>query len=145
MQKRLPELLTNREPVGFYEAVWHGRNPTHMIMIKLPIYTGLRNAELARVSRQDADLDHCQLRVVQGESRDRKTGLSASVSASYHHFSDPQSDHQPKLVSERVGAFFELNRRASQRTSQKLNPKNADQLLTAAGSVDPRIFVTASA
>jgi integrase/recombinase XerD len=35
MQKRLPELLTDHELVGFYEAVWHARNPTHMIMIKL--------------------------------------------------------------------------------------------------------------
>jgi integrase len=77
-----------------------------MVMIKLPIYTGLRNAELARVRRQDADLDHCQLRVVQGKSRDRKTSLSAPVSASDHHFSDPQRDHQPKLISERVGAFL---------------------------------------
>jgi integrase/recombinase XerD len=35
VQKRLPELLTDHELVGFYEAVWHARNPTHMIMIKL--------------------------------------------------------------------------------------------------------------
>jgi hypothetical protein len=81
MQKRLPELLTNHELVGFYETVWHACNPTHMVMIKLPIYTGSRNAKLARVRRQDAYLDHCQLCVVQGKSRDRKTGLSASVSA----------------------------------------------------------------
>jgi integrase/recombinase XerD len=68
VQKRLPELLTDHELVGFYEAVWHARNPTHMIMIKLLIYTGLRNAELARVRLQDVDLDHCQLHVVQGKS-----------------------------------------------------------------------------
>jgi integrase len=58
VQKRLPELLTDHELVGFYEAVWHARNPTHMIMIKLLIFTGLRNAELARVRLQDVDLDH---------------------------------------------------------------------------------------
>jgi hypothetical protein len=41
--KRLPELLTDHQLVGFYEAVWHARNPTHtiMIIIKLPIYTGV--------------------------------------------------------------------------------------------------------
>jgi integrase/recombinase XerD len=63
MQKRLPELLTDQELVGFYQAVWHARNPTHMIMIKLLVFTGLRNAELACVRLQDVDLDNCQLHV----------------------------------------------------------------------------------
>jgi integrase/recombinase XerD len=67
VEKRLPELLTNHELVAFYEAVWHARNPTHMVMIKLLIFTGLRNAELAGVRLQDVDLDHCQVRVVQGK------------------------------------------------------------------------------
>src|SRR4029077_6401767 len=40
------ERLTTED---LYEAVWHARNPTHMIMIKLLIFMGLRNAELARV------------------------------------------------------------------------------------------------
>ena len=78
MQKRLPELLTDHELVGFYEAVWHARNPTHMIMIKLLIYTGLRNAELARVRLQDVDLDHCQLHVVQGKSSKDRSVLFPS-------------------------------------------------------------------
>ncbi len=47
--KRLPHLLTDRELVAFYEAVWQARNPTHMVMIKVLIFTGLRNAELARI------------------------------------------------------------------------------------------------
>jgi integrase/recombinase XerD len=47
--KRLPHLLTDRELVAFYEAVWQARNPQHMVMIKVLIFTGLRNAELARV------------------------------------------------------------------------------------------------
>jgi integrase/recombinase XerD len=64
VQKRLPELITDHELVGFYEAVWPARNPTR-IMIKLLISTGLRSAELARVRPQDVDLDHCQLHVVQ--------------------------------------------------------------------------------
>ena len=45
VQKRLPELLTDHELVNFYEAVWQARNKTHMIMIKLLIFTGLRNAD----------------------------------------------------------------------------------------------------
>src|SRR6266852_2024131 len=38
-----------------------------MVMIKLLIFTGLRNAELAGIRLQDVDLDHCQVRVVQGK------------------------------------------------------------------------------
>jgi integrase len=50
--KRLPHLLTDRELVAFYEAVWQARHPTHMVMIKMLIFTGLRNSELARVRLQ---------------------------------------------------------------------------------------------
>jgi integrase/recombinase XerD len=65
--KRLPQLLTDRELVAFYEAVWQARDPKHMVMIKVLIFTGLRNTELARVRLQDVDLDHCQIRVAQGK------------------------------------------------------------------------------
>ena len=44
-------------------------NPQHMVMIKLLLFTGLRNAELVHVRLQDMDLDHCQIRVVQGKGR----------------------------------------------------------------------------
>jgi integrase/recombinase XerD len=70
--KRLPQLLTDRELVAFYEAVWQARHPKHMIMIKVLIFTGLRNAELARIRLQDVDLDQCHIHVVQGKGgRDR--------------------------------------------------------------------------
>ena len=44
---------------AFYEAVWQARNPQHMVLIKLLLFTGLRNIELAHVRRQDVELDHC--------------------------------------------------------------------------------------
>jgi integrase/recombinase XerD len=69
VEKRLPELLTDTELVAFYEAVWQARHPQHMVMIKLLLFTGLRNAELAHVRLQDVDLDYCQIRVVQGKGR----------------------------------------------------------------------------
>jgi integrase/recombinase XerD len=70
--KRLPHLLTDRELVAFYEAVWQARHPTHMVMIKVLIFTGLRNAELARIRLQDVDLEQCHIHVVHGKgSRDR--------------------------------------------------------------------------
>jgi integrase/recombinase XerD len=48
-------------------------------MIKLLIFTGLRNAELARVRLEDLDVDRCQISVVQGKaSKDRKVLFPSS-------------------------------------------------------------------
>jgi integrase len=63
--KRRPQLLTDRELVAFDEAVWQARHPTHMVMIKMPIVSGLRNIELARIRLRDVDLDQCHIRAVQ--------------------------------------------------------------------------------
>jgi integrase/recombinase XerD len=68
-EKRLPELLTDEELVAFYETVWQARNPTHLVMIKLLIFTGVRNAELTGVRLQDVDLNNCQMRIEQGKGR----------------------------------------------------------------------------
>jgi integrase/recombinase XerD len=68
-EKRLPELLTDEELVSFYEAVWNARNTSHMIMLKLLIFTGLRNAELANLRLKDVDLNNCQVRIEQGKGK----------------------------------------------------------------------------
>ena len=47
LTKRLPELLTDAELVAFYDAVWHAHQLTHVVMLKLLLFTGIRNAELA--------------------------------------------------------------------------------------------------
>jgi integrase/recombinase XerD len=64
---RLPALLTAEELVAFYEAVWQVRHPTHLVMIKLLLFTGVRNAELAQLRLIDVDLAGCRLRVEQGK------------------------------------------------------------------------------
>src|SRR5215471_19889933 len=43
--KRLPELLTDAELVAFYEAIWQARQLTHGVMLKLLLFTGIRNTE----------------------------------------------------------------------------------------------------
>lgn len=65
--KRLPDLLTEEELVAFYERVWQRRNTTHLVMIKLLIFTGIRNAELAGVRLRDIDLNTSQIRIEQGK------------------------------------------------------------------------------
>ena len=47
--KRLPALLTDAELVAFYEAIWQARQLTHVIMLKLLLFTGMRNAELVQL------------------------------------------------------------------------------------------------
>jgi integrase/recombinase XerD len=69
VEKRLPELLTDDELVSFYEAVWHARNSSHLVMIKLLIFTGVRNAELAGVRLKDVDLNGSQLRIEKGKGK----------------------------------------------------------------------------
>ena len=99
VQERLPELLTDHELVGFYEAVWHARNPTHMIMIELLIFTGLRNAELARVRLQDVDLDHCQLHVVQGKSsKDRSVLFPSGFRGELRQYIHRQSERRAEFL-----------------------------------------------
>jgi integrase/recombinase XerD len=70
--KRLPELLTETELVAFYDAVWHARQLTHLVMLKLLLFTGMRNAELVQLRLTDVDLQTCHLRITQGkEHKDR--------------------------------------------------------------------------
>jgi integrase/recombinase XerD len=77
--KRLPALLTDVELVSFYEAIWQARQLTHAIMLKLLLFTGMRNAELVHLRPTDIDLQTCQVRVTQGKGhKDRSVLFPAS-------------------------------------------------------------------
>lgn len=65
--KRLPELMTNEELKRFYEAVWYASNRNHMVMLKLMLFTGIRNAELVNITLKDMDLDLARTRISQGK------------------------------------------------------------------------------
>ena len=67
--KRLPQLLTDEELAAFYDAVFSTRNPTHMVMIKLLIFTGIRNAELAKIRLADVDLPALMIRIERGKGK----------------------------------------------------------------------------
>jgi integrase/recombinase XerD len=66
--KRLPKLMTEDELRRFYKAVWHASNRTHMVMLKLILFTGVRNEELANLTLDDVDLDSMRIRI--GHGRD---------------------------------------------------------------------------
>jgi integrase/recombinase XerD len=67
LTKRLPELLTDAELVAFYDTVWHTHQLTHVVMLKLLLFTGIRNAELVRLRLTDIDLQTSHLRITQGK------------------------------------------------------------------------------
>ena len=63
-----PTLLTDAELVAFYDAVWHAhQHLTHVIMLKLLLVTGMRNAELVQLRLTDVDLQTGHLRIIQGK------------------------------------------------------------------------------
>jgi integrase/recombinase XerD len=65
--KNLPKLLTNDELKRFYDVVWKSFNRTHAVMLKLLLFTGIRNAELANVKVIDVDLEQMKVRISQGK------------------------------------------------------------------------------
>jgi integrase/recombinase XerD len=65
--KRLPELLTDAELVAFYDTLWQAHQLTHVVMLKVLLFTGIRNAELAQLRVTAVDLQTCHLRITQGK------------------------------------------------------------------------------
>jgi integrase/recombinase XerD len=91
--------------MAFYEAVWQARNPTHMVMVKLLIFTGLRNAELTAVRVQDVDLDQRQVRIKQGKGGKDRNVLSPSS------FCGELAQYLQGVQQRRAVYLFESNRR----------------------------------
>ena len=77
-KNKLPELLTNDELAGFYDAVWNAANRTHMVMIKLLLFTGIRNSELANLKMNDIDLVNLKCRIHGKGIKDRYVPIPAS-------------------------------------------------------------------
>jgi integrase/recombinase XerD len=89
--KRLPALLTEAELVAFYEAVWTVQHLTHVIMLKLLLVTGVRNAELVHLRLTDVDLQAGHLRIVQGKGhKDREVLFPRSLRGELAQYVDRQ-------------------------------------------------------
>lgn len=102
--KRLPELLTDQELVAFYEAVWHARQLSHVVMLKLLLYTGIRNAELVQLRLTDIDIESCHIRINQGKGRkDRYVLFPASFRGELAQYIERQREQDATF-------FFESNR-----------------------------------
>jgi integrase/recombinase XerD len=107
-RQRLPELLTDTELVAFYEAVWNARNTNHLVMIKLLIYTGIRNADLTNVQLKDVDLTNCTVRIEQGKGKkDRYVLFPMSFRGELAQYVEKQNRIGARYLFEtnRLGAF----------------------------------------
>jgi len=77
--KRLPDLLTADELKRFCDAVRAANHQVHTVMIKVLVYTGIRNSELANLTPDDVDIQGQRIRVQQGKGgKDRYVPFPAS-------------------------------------------------------------------
>ena len=107
-RKRLPALLTDTELIAFYEAVWNARNTNHLVMIKLLIYTGIRNAELTNIQLKDVDLTKCTVRIEQGKGKkDRYVLFPMSFRVELAQYVEKQKRDRARFLfeSNRLGSF----------------------------------------
>jgi integrase/recombinase XerD len=89
--KRLPELLTDTELVALYEAIWQARQLTHLVMLKVLLFTGIRNIELVRLRLTDVDLQTCQVRIAQGKGqKDRYVLFPTSFRGEFAQYMERQ-------------------------------------------------------
>lgn len=99
--KRLPELLTEQELGRFYEAVWKGEHRTHTVMIKLLLYTGVRNAELANILLEDVDLHGLKIRIRQGKGgKDRYVPFPAAFRGELGQYIEGQRSRRHRYLFE---------------------------------------------
>lgn len=67
--QKLPELLTEDEMKRFYESVWNSAKRAHLVMVKMLLFTGMRNSELANLKLSDVDLKDLKVRIDQGKGK----------------------------------------------------------------------------
>ena len=103
--KRLPELMTDDELNRFYKAVWHASNRSHIIMLKLMLFTGIRNEELVNITIKDVDLDSMRIRISHGKGDKDRYVLFPS------YFRGELAQYVGILKEQGAVYLFESNRR----------------------------------
>ena len=102
--KKLPELLTDQELKNLYKAVWSASNRNHVVMIKLLLYSGIRNAELANITLQDVNINELTIRINGGKGKqDRYVPFPAFFQGELAQYIENQK-------ARRAHYLFETNR-----------------------------------
>lgn len=100
-QRKLPELLTEEELTRFYESVWNAADRTHMVMIKLLLFTGIRNSELANLTLRDVDINELRIRIRQGKGKkDRYVPLPPSFRGELAQYTASQKERSAHFLFE---------------------------------------------
>jgi len=103
-ERKLPELLTEEELKRFYKAVWNAADRCHMVMMKLMLFTGIRNAELANITVDDVDLGGLKIRIQQGKGKkDRYVPIPPSFRGELTQYVAAQKERSAHFL-------FETNR-----------------------------------
>jgi integrase/recombinase XerD len=96
--------VTAPELVTLYETIWQARQLTHVVMLTLLLFTGIRNAELVRLRLTDVDLQTCQGRIAQGKGqKDRSVLIPTS-------FRGELAQYMERQRTQGARSLFESNR-----------------------------------
>jgi integrase/recombinase XerD len=99
--KRLPELLTDAELVAFYDTIWQAQQLTHVVLLKLLLFTGMRNAELVHLRVTDVDLQTGHVRITQGKgAKDRYVLVPTNFRGELAQYVDRQRHRQATYLFE---------------------------------------------
>lgn len=100
-QRKLPELLTEEELTLFYETVWSAADRTHTVMIKLLLFTGIRNSELVNLTLRDVDLNELKIFIRQGKGKkDRYVPLPPPFRGELAQYMASQKDRSAHFLFE---------------------------------------------
>lgn len=119
----LPELLANDELIKYYDVVWKGFNRVHVLMLKLLLFTGIRNAELVNIMLANIDLEQMKIRINQGKGgRDRYVLFPPSFRGELTQYVSVQKENNAIYL-------FESNRttKFSTRWIREISKKYADK------------------
>jgi len=129
--KRLPDLLTDAELVALYETVWQARQLTHAVMLKLLLFTGIRNGELVQLRLTDVDVQTCHLRISQGKGgKDRYVLFPSSFKGELAQYMERQRTQ---------GAIYLFESNRHQPYSTRRIRQIIKQYATAAG-IEKRVY-----
>lgn len=133
--KHLPKLLTNDELKRFYEAVRQGFNRVHVIMLKLLLFTGIRNAELSNIKLTDITLGQMKIRITKGKRVQDRYVLFPP------HFRGELTQYVAAQKEEEAEYLFESNRNAkfTTRWIREITKKYA-MLASITKRIHPQLF-----
>jgi len=104
VQKKMPNILTEKELKNFYNVVWNASNRTHVVMIKVLFFTGVRNSELANITLQDVNINELKIRINEGKgNQDRYVPFPVFFQGELAQYIENQKARRAKYL-------FETNR-----------------------------------